>query len=79
MLLSAYSSRGTDHERWTVIRIAKLNLCQFGTPIIIDLEMEDFQDILDSENNGDNECEQSTPPCMKFFKNTTYFCYHFQR
>ena len=77
--VSAYSSRGTDHERWAAMRIGKLNLCQLDAPIKFGLKMEDFQDSLHSENNHDNECDQSTFPGMKFFKNVTYFCYHFRR
>ena len=77
--VSAYSSRGTDHERWAAMRIAKLNLCQLDAPIKFDLKMEDFQNNLDSENNGDNDCNQSSSPGMKFFENVTYFCYHFPR
>ena len=78
-VVSAYSSRGTDHERWAAMRIAKQNLCQFDAPIKFGLKMEDFQNSLDSENNDDNDCNQSTSPGMKFFKSVTYFCYHFPR
>ena len=77
--VSAYSSRGIDHESWAAIRIAKLNLCRLDTPMKISLKMEDFQESLDSENNDNNVCDQSTCPGMRFFKNLTYFCYHFQR
>ena len=77
--VSAYSFRGTNLERWAAMRIVKLNLCQLDTPIKFGLKMEDFQDSLDSENNDNTECDQSTSPCMKFSKNFTYFYYHFPR
>ena len=64
--VSAYSSSGTNHEHWAAMRIAKLNLCQLDAPIKFGLKMEGFQDCLDSENNDDNECYQSTSPGMKF-------------
>ena len=76
--VSAYSSSGTDHERWTAKRIAKLNLCQPDVPIKFDLKKEDFQDCLDSDSNGDNKCDQSASPVIKLFKNVTYFSYHFR-
>ena len=74
--VSVYSSRGTNLERWAAMRIVKLNLCQLDAPIKFGLKMEDS---LDSKNNDNNECDQSTSPCMKFSKNVTYFCYHFPR
>ena len=66
--VSAYSSRGTDHESWAAMRIAK---CRLDTPMKISLKMEDIQKCLDSENNDNNVCDQSTSPGMKFFKNLT--------
>ena len=66
--VSAYSSSGTNHEHWAAMRIAKLNLCQLDAPVKFGLKMEGFQDCLDSENNDDNECYQSTSPGMKFSK-----------
>ena len=53
------------------MQIAKLNLCQLDAPTKFGLKMEDSQDSLNSKNNGDNECDQSTSPCMKFLKNVT--------
>ena len=77
--VSAYSSRGIDHECWAAMGIAELNFCQSGAPMKIGLKMEDFQNSLGSENNDGNDCNQSTSPGMKFFKNVTYFGYHFPR
>ena len=62
-----------------IVSIANLNLCQLDALIKFGLKMEDFQDSLDSKNNDDNQCDQSTSPSIKFFKNVTYFCYHFGR
>ena len=37
--VTAYSSRGTNHESQTAVRIAKLNLCQLDAPIKFGLKM----------------------------------------